>query len=86
MRASLVLVSLFSWPWKVTVSLACWWRTSSMKWPVCTNMPAEPQAGSSTRPWSGSMMLTIMRTSEGGVKNSPPSWAPLMANLLRKYS
>ena len=32
------------------------------------------------------MTLTIMRTSDGGVKNSPPSCAPLMANLLRKYS
>jgi hypothetical protein len=57
-----------------------------MKWPVCTNIPAEPQAGSRTVPWSGSMTFTIMRTRLGGVKNSPPSCAPLCANWFRKYS
>ena len=33
-----------------------------------------------SRPWSGSITLTIMRTRLGGVKNSPPSCAPLCAN------
>ncbi len=35
---------------------------------------------------SGSIIFTIIRTKEGGVKNSPPSCAPLIANLFRKYS
>ena len=57
-----------------------------MKWLDWTNMPAEPQAKSQTTPWSGSMTLTMVYTSEGGVKNSPLSWAPCMANFMRKYS
>ena len=32
-----------------------------MKWLDCTNMP-EPQAGSSTTPWSGSMTFTMVCT------------------------
>ncbi len=50
------------------------------------NMPPEPQAGSKTVPRSGSKMPTMKRTSEGGVKKSPPSWEQVWANLLRKYS
>jgi hypothetical protein len=46
----------------------------------------EPQAKSATTPWSGSMMLTSVCTSEGGVKNSPLSYAPCMANFIKKYS
>ncbi len=52
-----------------------------MKWLVCTNMPPEPHAGSKTMPWSGSMTLTIICTSEGGVKNSPLSCAPCIGEL-----
>ena len=51
-----------------------------------TNMPPEPQAGSKMRPWNGSMISTISRTIEVGVKNSPPFWPSVMANLPRKYS
>ena len=58
----------------------------SMKWAPCTNMPPEPQTGSSTRPWSGSMTLTMVWTSATGVKNSPPSCAFWSANWVRKYS
>ena len=36
-------------------------------------MPPEPQAGSKTLPWNGSMISTISRTIDCGVKNSPPS-------------
>ena len=57
-----------------------------MKWLDWTNMPPEPHAGSKTMPWSGSMTLTMVCTSEGGVKNSPLSCAPCMANFIRKYS
>jgi len=32
------------------------------------------------------MKLTIICTSEGGVKNSPLSCAPCIANFIRKYS
>ena len=35
-------------------------------------MPPEPQAGSKILPWNGSMISTISRTIEAGVKNSPP--------------
>ena len=35
-------------------------------------MPPEPQAGSKILPWNGSMISTIKRTIEVGVKNSPP--------------
>ena len=59
---------------------------SSMKWLDCTYMPLEPQAGSKTVPYSGSMTLTRVCTSEGGVKNSPESCAPSIANSIRKYS
>jgi hypothetical protein len=48
--------------------------------------PRQPQAGSATTPWSGSMTFTMVCTSEGGVKNSPLSCAPWMANFMRKYS
>ena len=57
-----------------------------MKWLDWTNMPPEPQAGSKTMPWSGSMTLTMVWTRDGGVKNSPLSCAPCMANFIRKYS
>src|SRR3984957_15607985 len=56
-----------------------------MKWLDCTNMPPEPQAGSKTIPWSGSMTLTMVCTIEGGVKNSPLSCAPCLENSARKY-
>src|SRR4029077_9465157 len=49
-------------------------------------MRPEPHAGSNTTPWSGSMTLTMVCTSDGGVKNSPLSCAPSMANFIRKYS
>ena len=57
-----------------------------MKWLDWTNMPPEPQAGSKTVPWSGSMTLTMVCTIEEGVKNSPLSWAFWIENLARKYS
>ena len=44
-------------------------------------MPPEPQAGSKTMPWSGSMTLTMVCTSEDGVKNSPLSCAFWMENF-----
>ena len=59
---------------------------SSTNRALCTNMPPEPQAGSKIRPWNGSMISTMSLTMEVGVKNSPPFWPSLMANLPRKYS
>ena len=49
-------------------------------------MPPEPQAGSNTVPWSGSMTLTTVPTIDDGVKNSPLSCAFCIENLARKYS
>jgi len=49
-------------------------------------MPPEPQAGSKTMPWLGSMTLTMVWTMEDGVKNSPLSCAFWIENLARKYS
>ena len=49
-------------------------------------MPPEPQAGSKIRPWKGSMISTISRTIDIGVKNSPAPWPSASANLARKYS
>ena len=49
-------------------------------------MPPDPQAGSRILPLNGSMISTISRTIEVGVKNSPPFWPSAIANLPRKYS
>ena len=49
-------------------------------------MPPDPQAGSYTLPWKGSMISTIVRTIEYGVRNSPPSRPSAMAKLERKSS
>ena len=49
-------------------------------------MPPDPHAGSKTLPWNGSMISTISRTIEYGVKNSPPSRPSLAAKLERKSS
>ena len=49
-------------------------------------MPPEPHAGSYTRPECGSRISTSVRTSTGGVKNSPPRLPSAFANFSRKYS
>jgi hypothetical protein len=49
------------------------------------NLP-DPQAGSNTLPPCGSIISTIRRTTERGVKNSPPFDPSLLANSAKKYS
>ena len=49
-------------------------------------MPPDPHAGSKMRPWNGSMISTMSRTIDIGVKNSPAPWPSASANLARKYS
>ena len=49
-------------------------------------MPPDPHAGSRILPLNGSMISTISRTIEVGVKYSPPFAPSATANLPRKYS
>jgi hypothetical protein len=49
-------------------------------------MPPDPHAGSRIFPENGSMISTIRRTIEVGVKYSPPFAPSATANLPRKYS
>ena len=51
-----------------------------------TNMPPEPQAGSKTLPWNGSMIWTISRTIDCGVKNFAAEAPSAMAKFKRKSS
>ena len=50
------------------------------------DLPPDPQAGSRILPLNGSMISTMRRTIEVGVKYSPPFCPSALANLPRKYS
>ena len=74
MRARRMVVSFFSRPRKVSRSAGLPPCSATVR-ALCTNMPPEPQAGSSTVPRSGSSTWAMSATSDTGVKNSPPSCA-----------
>ena len=61
-------------------------RCSSTNRALWTNMPPDPHAGSRILPLNGSMISTISRTIDVGVKYSPPLAPSAIANLPRKYS
>src|SRR2546421_6492789 len=61
-------------------------RCSPTKRALWTNMPPDPHAGSRILPLNGSMISTISRTIDVGVKYSPPLAPSATANLPRKYS